>query len=208
QDQDGDGTLDRADAFPCNSQYAGLAYAPAKGVQGTLLFEDEWPGPNDSDSDDVVLSYNYVYYLNAQGKVVRVVATYSPLALGGKFNTGLGLHMGIPASAVASATRTVAGGAAQPLTISALDAEFTVDLSSNLREFFNNASGVINARSDLPRQAGQSFVVEIMLSTAQDLFSAKAPHDLFIFHSNARGHEMHRHMYPGTALMDQSLFGT
>lgn len=208
QDQDGDGTLDSADNFPCNAQYSGLAYAPAKGVHGTLLFEDLWPGPNDSDSNDVVLGYNYVYYLDAQNKVVRVVGTFTPRALGGKLHTGLGLHLEVPASAVASVTRSVSGGAAVPLSVSPLDSEFTVDVSSDLREFFSGTEDAINARTDLPRQAGQTITLDITLSTPQALFSAQAPHDLFLFHTLARGHELHRHMYPGTALMDQTLFGT
>ncbi len=185
-----------------------MAYAPGQDVHGTLLFEDEWPGTTDNDYNDVALDYNYVYFLNAQGKVNRVVASYSTRALGGWLDMGLGLHMQIPASAVASVTRTVNGGSAVPLTVSTLDTEFTVDLSSNMREFFGGTNGTINALSTLPRQQGQSFVVDITLSTPQDLFSANAPHDLFLFRSTTRGHEIHRHMFSGTAQMDQSLFGS
>ena len=57
-DVDTDGTQDEVDAVPCDARASSVAYAPAQNVQGSLVFEDNWPQDGDLDFNDVVLNYN------------------------------------------------------------------------------------------------------------------------------------------------------
>lgn len=207
QDSDGDAIGDLADAFPCDPAYAGQFFAPAEGQSGALLFEDQWPNLGDADFNDAIISYNYVFLTNAQGQIIEIIATLDALALGGVFDNGLGLHLPVPAAG-ATVTRTVGTGAPQTLPISTGDAELTVALSHNLREFFGDAPGQLNSISG-PSVDGVHMVVHIRLgSPAGTHIVPSAPFDLYLFRSDRPAHEIHRTMYPGTASMDSSLFGT
>jgi LruC domain-containing protein len=205
-DTDADGVPDASDVFPCDSSRAALAFAPGEGQYAALLYEDQWPNIGDADFNDVVLAHNYRYELDGSGRVVRVVATYEPLALGGTFINGLGLQLPVPASSVASATRSVGGGAPQPLSLQT-DSQATLRISHDLRELFGGLSGQINS-IDGPSAKAQSVEVVIDFSPAVALAVGGAPHDVFIFRSADPTHEIHRSMYAGTAVMNGALFGT
>ena len=118
-DSDGDGIGDASDAYPCDPAVAAVAFVPAEDQHATLYFEDAWPALGDADFNDAVLTYNYVVRLDAQGRAVAITATFNPLALGGVFDNGLGLHLPIAARAVGAVTRTVGAGGPQPLAPSA-----------------------------------------------------------------------------------------
>ncbi len=207
-DADGDGIADEADAYPCDIQAAAAAYMPAQGTHGMLLFEDQWPDNGDNDFNDVGLTYNYVFRLNAAGQALSVRATFNTLALGGTFDNGLGMVLPVSASAVASVTRTVGSGSATPLTPSANDAELTVQLSQNLREFFGGQRGQINSLPGVSGQLGQTMVIDIAFASPQTIAMGETPFDIYIFDSGNPGREIHRAMYSGTAQMDATLFGT
>ncbi len=208
QDADNDGAPDAADARPCDPTIAGLAYAPAEGQHGLLLLEDHWPSlQSDEDFNDVAVAYNFVYTLDASGRVTRVQATLSPLAAGGGFAMGLGLHLPIPRGSVQSVTLSTAGGAAVALTPSADDAELTVVLAPDIAALFGDAERPINSTAGTARAPGQPLLVDVRLSSSVPLFAASAPHDLYIFHTATPSHEIHRPQYPGTAAMNPGLFG-
>ena len=208
QDADLDGVPDNVDAFPCDATLAGLAFAPGENQHGMLLFEDLWPEVADEDFNDVAVAYNYVYYLDGSGRVTRVRLTMTPLALGGLYDNGLGLHLPIPRQSVASVTRSVAGGAAEAITPSATDSELTFVVSPNLRELFGDAAGPINSQATVPRRFGQPIVVDVQLSTPVSQMAGSAPHDLYIFRLSDPGHEIHQRAYPGTSQMNVSYFNT
>jgi LruC domain-containing protein len=207
QDSDGDGAIDLADAYPCDATVAGLAYAPAQDQHAVLLFEDEWPDLGDADFNDAVVSYNYVVRTDAQGRAVAITATFNALALGGVFDNGLGLHLPVPAAAVASVTRTVGAGAPQALTPRAADTELTVTVSPNLRELFGGAAGQINAIDGAPL-TGEAVQVDVALSAPTALSLGAAPFDVFLFRAADPQHEIHRTMFGGTAAMQSGLFGS
>jgi LruC domain-containing protein len=206
QDADGDGAPDLVDAWPCDGAVTGLAFSPAEGAPGTLVFEDQWPSPGDDDFNDVVLNYHYTFRLRgAQVSGLRLVVQAT--ALGGDFDNGLGLHLPVPKGAVATVTRTV-GGVTQALAASPQDAELTVVVSSNLRELFGGAAGPINSLPTAPRQQGAAVEVAVTFTQPVDLALGGAPFDLYIFRSGQPSLEIHRPEHPGTARMDQALFGT
>ncbi len=207
QDQDGDGSSDVADYFPCDAQFTSLSFAPAEGVMGQVSFEDEWPAQSDVDFNDVVVGYNYVFRSNANG-VVEADLTFDVIAAGGILDNGLGLALNVPASALASATRTVSGTPALQIFPSPGDTNLTLVLSDNIREFFGGTAGQINSRSDLPRVDGTSMTVHLVFASAVAIDPSKAPFDLFIRRTAIPSHEIHLSQFSGTSNMNQSLFGS
>ncbi len=206
-DADGDGVPDAADAYPCDPNAVGTAFAPAQGEHGMLLFEDQWPeSESDLDFNDVALAYNYVYRLDPMGRVLSLRLTLNPLAVGGLYDHAIGLHLPVPRSSVYRITRTIGGGEIQDLSASDADAELVVKLITSVRQLFGGRQAQINS---LPTQAsipGAPMEVEIKFHPAVELAIGGAPYDIFI--SRKRGHEIHRPEFSGTAEMDRTLFGT
>ncbi len=207
QDADNDGILDTADTFPCDPALGGSLFAPAEGQVGTLMFEDQWPAKGDLDFNDLVLTYNYVIETAPNGQAVRLIATYDVRALGGTLDLGLSLHLPVPASAVASVTRSVAGANATPLT-PAPDTELYVKMSDNLRELFAGQAGPINSDPTTPNQVGQRLVVTVTFTSPTTLGAGAAPYDVFVVRTNNPSHEIHQSQYLGSIAMDQNLFST
>ncbi len=207
QDTDSDGVPNASDAFPCDGNKAGIAFAPAEGVFGTLMFEDRWPNKDDQDFNDAVFAYNAVYITNGVGDTTSLQLTLRTLALGGTYTHGLGLQLPVLAAQVSSITRTV-GTTTQTLVPSAQDANLTVHLSADLREFFGFATGPINAQNTLNYQASPAMIIDLTFAPGTQLPASAAPEDLFLFRSDRLAHEIHRPQYSGTSRMDQTLFGT
>ncbi len=207
QDADNDGVANAADAFPCDPTASAVAFSPGERVHGTIAFEDLWPAAGDLDFNDVVVGYNYEIRYNAAGLATSVHATFNPLALGGGLDNGLGLHLPVPRTAVGAITRSVEGGIAQPLTALAADSELTVQLSANLREFFGNTAGPINAAGSAATP-GMQFEVNITFSTPVTLGTAAAPYDVFAFRANDPSLEIHRPQFGGTSRFSAARLGT
>ncbi len=103
-DSDGDGTTDTFDEFPSDPTRAYTNYFPAKGVFGTLAFEDLWPYKGDYDLNDLVVKYNYMIVSNSKNNAVDMVASFEPVASGASFRNGFGIDLGIPAEMVNAVT--------------------------------------------------------------------------------------------------------
>ncbi len=206
QDGDGDGILDSSDARPCDSAIAAVAYAPAQNDHGMLLFEDQFPSQGDNDFNDVVLSYQYRLEQDANGRAVRLVALFNSPAMGGDINSGAGLHLPLPASAVSSVTRTIEGSSQVSLT-PASDSEFTVRWSNDLRaELYAGAQGPVNVSGPAVQGLALELVINFVPGTSFDLVAA--PFDIFVFRTQIPSHEIHLPSFAGTALMNAGLFGT
>jgi LruC domain-containing protein len=208
QDADGDGVANASDVFPCDPDLRAVAFAPGETARGMLLFEDEWPRSGDLDFNDVVLTHHATLRLGASNLARSVRLRLTPLAIGGLFRNGLGLRLPVPREAVTGVTRSVGGGAAQSLSVSTLDGQATVTLSSDLRELFGGDPERVNSLSSRPRQTGSELVIEIAFASGQVLASGDAPWDVFIFRSDDPAHEIHRPEYAGTAQMRATLFNT
>lgn len=206
QDADSDGVPNDVDAAPCDPAIGGMAFAPAEGVFGGLLFEDLWPARGDLDFNDVVLGHNIAVRQDPQGRALEIVATFDVMALGGIDDNGLGWHIPLEAAQVASVTRTVGGGAPEVLTPAA-DPELTVTVSDNLRELFGAAAGPINSLPSAPRVQGSLLSVTVTLAAPTAFGLGQAPFDVYIFKSGNPAHEIHLPGYSGTAAMDTALFG-
>lgn len=208
QDSDNDGVADTADAYPCDATKAGIAFAPAEGVHGSLLAEDHWPIQGDLDFNDLVLTYNLTYTLDAGGNVSSLRAVFNTRAIGGTFDNGVGWRLPVAAADIASATRTIFGGASTSMVPQASDSSATFLLSNNLRELFGNRAGAINSVPGEPVVQGQVMIVEITFVTPIPMAVGQAPHDIFMFRTEFPGHEIHRPEFAGTSRMNAALFGT
>lgn len=206
-DTDADGVEDGSDAYPCDRSAAAAVFVPAQGEHSLLMFEDQWPEASDLDFNDLVLSYNYIFQLDDLGRVISLRATFNTLAIGGTLHNGLGLHLPVPREQVARISRAIGEGAATELTASPLDAELTVDLSSDLRELFGVADETINSQAGMPARSAPPLEIEIQFRAPVQLSLRDAPFDVFIFRSTDRSHEIHRSEYRGTAQMNAALFG-
>ena len=207
QDSDLDGVPDSTDAFPCDPRASAAAFAPAEGQFGLLLFEDEWPRHGDLDFNDAVVAYHYTLRLDAAGQAVGLHATFDALALGGDFSFGLGLGLPVARTTVTSIARRIGGGSVEHLFVER-DANLTLRVLDNLRTLFGGTQGPINSRGDLARLEGDRIELEIGFNTPVTLSTADAPFDLFIFRSEAPGHEIHLPSYSGTMAMNTALFNT
>jgi len=207
QDEDGDGVLNGADTYPCNAALAGEAFAPAEGTYGTLLFEDEWPLANDLDVNDLVLDYNYHLTTDAAGNAVALTVRYHVAALGGANPLGLGLHLPVPASAMAAATITDSFGT-RNLVHEPLEAEATYEVASDLAALFAGATPPFNVVAGQPTVPGQSIVLSFSFAVPVALSMSAAPFDVYIFHVGQTRRETHRPNYAGTSMMFSSMFGT
>jgi LruC domain-containing protein len=86
-DTDGDGVVDKEDAFPTDVNRAYTTVYPASSY-GTLLFEDLWPANGDNDFNDLVLNYNITTITNAANKVVELKYVLIAKAIGGTLKNG------------------------------------------------------------------------------------------------------------------------
>lgn len=106
-DTDGDGIDDSQDEFPNDPTKAFTSNFPSSGYQ-TLAFEDLWPAKGDFDFNDMVISNQVVYGLDANGDKVDATFTISLDAAGSGFSNGLavvftdGNKLGLNQSIIAS----------------------------------------------------------------------------------------------------------
>jgi len=202
QDADADGVADAADAFPCDARYAAVAFAPAEGSLGLLMFEDQWPRSGDLDFNDTVVSYGYEYLLDGNGDLVRLNLDLNVHALGGDYDNGLALSLPVPRSQVASVTRIGGGFASTTLLPSTSDANLVVTIIDDIRGMLNAGSGPVFSLAGVPLR------ITIDMVSPAPLPVGEAPHDLHIFRVGQPGLQVHRSPYGGTANVDQTLFGT
>jgi len=90
-DTDGDGVADVDDDYPTDPTRAFNNYYPAPG-NGTLAFEDLWPGKGDYDFNDLVCDYRFKTVTNASNKVVEIFATFIIKAFGASLHNGFGFQ--------------------------------------------------------------------------------------------------------------------
>ncbi len=103
-DQDGDGVSNNFDDYPEDADRAFNNYYPNDSLNGTLAFEDLWPGKGDYDFNDMVIDYQINQVTNGDNEVVEVFASFTLRAMGASFRNGFGIELPIDPEDVASVT--------------------------------------------------------------------------------------------------------
>ncbi|MDJ1493905.1 LruC domain-containing protein [Cytophagaceae bacterium DM2B3-1] len=212
-DSDKDGINDTYDDFPKDPTKAFINYYPAKGVPGTLAFEDMWPTVGDYDMNDLVVKYYHTTIANAQNKVIQLKTDIVPTAVGATFKNGFGFEMPIAQSKI----KSVSGSR---LT------ENIVTLASNGVEANQNKSVVIafdNAFSLYSSGSGQyenvvsntsvntPDTVKLTVDFATPVTSTELgdmTFNPFLIANATRGREIHLAGYSNTKLANPTYFGT
>ncbi len=105
-DSDGDGIPDTSDDYPDDATKAFNNIYPSASTFGTMVFEDLWPSKGDYDLNDMVINYQINQITNGANKVVEVKGKLVVSAMGASYHNGFAMALGIPSSAVKSATTT------------------------------------------------------------------------------------------------------
>lgn len=197
-DYDGDGTPDDSDDSGDDADASFTSYFPSSGKQ-VLAFEDLWPSLGDFDFNDVVLSNQATILKNANQELVSASFKVSIDAIGAGLDNGIGMMIydenGDPITD--EAISDLSGDATiDPDNTNGII--LTEDVFATTNERYQNNG--VGATTDSP----DTLYFTITFNAGLKGFTP----ELYIFRSVERSHEVHRSVFPGTAIMDQSLFNT
>ncbi|MCF8388711.1 MAG: LruC domain-containing protein, partial [Bacteroidales bacterium] len=215
-DTDGDGCTDDVDDYPNDPDRCFDIYYPASG-DGTLAYEDLWPGKGDYDFNDLVMDYRFKTVTNSNNKVVEIFGTFTVKAFGAALENGFGFQF--PNDNIDQADMTVTGYDLQEgiITLNASGLEdgqskptvIVYDNAYNIMEYPGSGIGVNTS-------PGATYVDPETLNIYIDVVDNKYTYsevdipnfNPFIFVDLTRGREVHLPDYPPTDLVDNSYFGT
>lgn len=211
KDSDGDGVIDANDAYPNDATKAYVTYAPSKGVKGSVVFEDLWPGKGDYDFNDMVVDYNYAIITNASNKVVEIDAAYQIRAIGASYNNGFGIQMNVAPGVIAS----VSGTKTTSIALNANGTEsgqskaviVAFDAAKNLMG--SGGGAYVNTEMAYGYVTPYQIPVVIKFATPQSLSDlGSSPFNPFLIVDGVRGKEIHLPNNAPTSKADLSLLGT
>ncbi len=211
KDSDGDGVGDANDAYPNDATKAYVTYAPSKGVKGSLVFEDLWPGKGDYDFNDMVVDYNYTIISNAANKVVEIDAAYQIRAIGASYNNGFGIQLNVAPGVISSVT----GSKTTSIALSANGTEsgqskaviVAFDAAKNLMT--SSGGAYINTEMAYNYVTPAQIPLVIKFATPQTLSNlGSAPFNPFLIVDGVRGKEIHLPNGVPTDKADLKLLGT
>ncbi|WP_181276731.1 LruC domain-containing protein [Arcticibacter pallidicorallinus] len=211
-DTDGDGVPDLYDEYPEDPKLAYNRYYPSKSVWGTLTFEDMWPAEGDYDLNDLVISYQYKFAMNANNNVVHLNGSYKPLAAGASFSNGFGVQLPLTAGTVKSVSGQrlsnnyirLSGNGTEANQSTAVIIPF-----DSHKELFASNPGFINTVQNSGLVNSTTVDISITFhSPLQEDFTARAPFNPFLISNQTRGREVHLVNHLPTDLADKSLLST
>ena len=186
---------------------------PARGQFAFLLYEDQFPLEGDFDFNDAVVAVNVTGTFDVNG-ITELQYLFEVSAVGaGGVDSGLALHLPVPAGTASQATLYPDGDRAggMPLRTWANETEAVITVYDDVRDLFDGVDGFINTDPSLPHLDPRRDLVEIRFTEpipVADLMPGGAPYDLFFFRTHDASHQVHLPQYPGTDQMDGSLFNT
>jgi len=207
EDADGDGIPDNQDEFPNDPDRAFISYYPSDaGTWNTLMFEDMWPQLGDYDFNDLVIKYQYEYYLNADNQVVDLITHFQVVASGADYANGFGIKLDVPNNKVLNVTDYIHSGTAIPL-------------NANKTEQGTSEEAVIIVYDDLRKSVGSMFnvshsgllkdvdpiAVHISLDKVDQALVSKV--NPFIYVDQNRAREVHLMGFSPTSKADTGNFG-
>ncbi len=178
-DTDGDGVLDRDDAYPEDPNKAFEMFTPSKYGTGTIAFEDLWPSDGDYDFNDLALNYQAIAILNSNNLAVQVDFICRVKSNFAGFTNGVGIEIeGLTPNQIASVT-------------GALYTENYINLNSNGTESNQNTAVIIltdNADNNLVNETTISIILNNPVTTET---LGAAPFNPFIIANKIRENEIH-----------------
>ena len=211
-DTDGDGIADVNDAYPSDKAKAFNTYIPAKGVNGSLAFEDLWPAKGDYDFNDMVVDYNYNLITNAQNNVVELVANFSLRAIGASFRNGFGIQLNNSSNSVTVTGSKLSEGIVKLAGNGVEEGQdkATIIVFENAYNLMNSSGGAyVNTENGYSYVTPKSIPVVIKFNSPVSVASlGSAPFNPFIFINKERSKEVHLVNNAPTKKADLSILGT
>ena len=213
KDTDTDGVSDIYDFFPNDPKLAYRNFFPEEGKFGSLAFEDSWPGKGDYDFNDLVLTYQYEYWLGADNKVKEMKGRYLVNAIGAHYYHGFGIQMDIKGSEISS----VKGSALfdgkisnQGNGIESSQNKATIIVFDNDYKLVKRAQGQdMNTNPEKPFQKPDTLTVSVSFNKTVLISElGNMPYNPFIFVNGDRGKEVHLPGYTPTSKANTSYFET
>jgi LruC domain-containing protein len=215
-DTDGDGCDDTVDEYPTDPTRCYDTYYPANG-NGSLAFEDLWPGQGDYDFNDLVIDYRFKTTYSAENTVVDMDGTFIILAFGATLHNGFGFQFGNNTFDQTELTATGSELSEGYITLDAngLEANQSIPTVIVYDDAYNQmaypGTGIgVNTEVGAPYVTPDTLLIEV--SFPLDTYDAD---DLdienfnpFLIKNMQRGIEIHLPDYPPTDLVDASYFGT
>lgn len=211
-DTDKDGVPDLYDEYPEDPALAYNRYYPSKAVWGTIAFEDMWPAEGDYDLNDLVVSYQYRFAMNAANNVVYMNGSYKPLAAGASFSNGFGVQLPLTPETV----KQVSGQkfTANYIKMSSNGTESNQSSAviipfDSHRGVFASGASFINTVRNSPLVSSDTISITVHFnSLLQEDFTARAPFNPFLISNLTRGREVHLVNQAPTDLADKNLLAT
>ena len=198
-DSDGDGVIDSNDEFPNDPTKAYTSKFPTSGYQ-TLAFEDLWPAKGDFDFNDMVVSNQVVYGLDANGDKVDATFTISLDAAGSGFSNGLavvftdGNRQAINQSIITSVSGDASLDPNVPNGVIVFNDVFLAQTN-----FYQNNGVGLSGTPDV-------FTFTIVFNSAVN--NQVIIPDTYIFRTLTRGQEVHLDGFTGTPAANSSFNNT
>ncbi|MCF8234052.1 MAG: LruC domain-containing protein [Bacteroidales bacterium] len=215
-DTDGDGVDDDDDDYPDDPDRAFNNYYPAGG-NGTLAYEDLWPGKGDYDFNDLVVDYRFNTITNASNLVVEIYGTFIVKAFGASLENGFGFQF--PNDNISTQDITVSGFDLQENYISLAGNGLESGQSKPTVIVYDNAFNImphpgqgIGVNTEPTAPYVEPDTLNIYMDITDDIYTT-AQVDIsnfnpFIIVDLTRAREVHLPDYPPTDLADPSYFGT
>jgi len=150
-DTDGDGVVDKDDAFPTDANRAFSTVYPAASY-GTLMFEDLWPSNGDNDFNDLVLNYSITTITNAANKVVELKYVLIAKAIGGVLKNGFAFQLdGIVSAKIIRVIRSKSPGNLFSLATNGVETSqqfANIPVFSNTQNLLQSAGGNFGVNID------------------------------------------------------------
>ena len=216
EDCDGDGVPDAEDDYECDPDRAFDNYFPANG-NGTLAYEDLWPGQGDYDFNDLICDYRFKMVTNASNELVEIFGTFTIKAFGASLHNGFGFQF--PNTNISQADLSASGyeltnGSVVTLGANGLESgqikpTFIIwDDYFDLMPFPGSGIGV----NTTPAASYVTpYTVDLFIEFTGGSYTLNQldiPNfNPFLIVDLTRGHEIHLPDYEPTSLVDNSLFG-
>ncbi|MCF8232876.1 MAG: LruC domain-containing protein [Bacteroidales bacterium] len=207
-DVDGDGVPNDQDDFPNDPD---RAYK--NNYEGSLAYEDLWPGKGDYDFNDIVVDYHLEQVTNSSNEVTAINGRFILKAFGAAHHNGFGFEMNVNPSQIASVEGTAVNSDYINLAGNGLEANqqnAVVIVFDDAYDILDSPGGGIgvNTEPDAPYVEPDTINISIDFNTPEAITSLQTPpYNPFIISDKRRGYEIHLPDREPTDLIDSDLLG-